>query len=82
MKENRDYLDIAAVSVKIFGKDGKLNESELDDLLEIALRDNTVDKNEVRVLSNILDKLKSYELSTDMRNKIRDFEHARGVSIL
>ena len=82
MSNNHDYLDIAAESVKIFGKDGKLDENELDRLLEIALRDHNVDKNEERVLSNILSKLKSYEISSNMRSKLRDFEHAHGVSIL
>ena len=82
MKENRDYLELAAEAVKIFGKDGKLDERELDRLLQIAQRDGRVDENEARVLGNILSKLKSYELSSDMRSKLRDFERAHGISIL
>lgn len=82
MNENRDYLELAAEAVRVFGNDGKLNEVELSRLLDIAKRDAIVDTNEVRVLTNIIGKVKSYELTTSMRQKIRDFEKTHNVSIL
>ena len=82
MKEDRNYLELAAEAVKVFGNDGKLDEMELSRLLDIAKRNATVDVNEARVLSNILGKVKSYELTNSMRDKIRDFEKTYKVSVL
>ena len=82
MKENRDYLELAAEAVKVFGNDGKLDEIELSRLLDLARRNAVVDANEERVLSNILGKVKSYELTSSMREKIRDFEKTYKVSVL
>lgn len=82
MKENRDYLELAAESVKVFGNDARLDEAELRRLLDMAARDGAVDSNEERVLRNILSKVKSYELTSAMRERIRDFEKTHNIKVM
>lgn len=82
MTKNMDYLELAYYSVQAFGNDGKLDEQELDKLLEIALRDGQVDEDETRVLSNIFSQLKSYEITTSMRDKVRTVERKYNINII
>lgn len=82
MNANRDHLEIAYHSVNAFGNDGKLDEQELDKLLKIAERDGIINEDETRILSNIFSKLKSYEISTTMREKIRNVEKKYDINII
>lgn len=82
MAKNMDYLELAYYSVQAFGNDGKLDEQELDKLLEIALRDGQVDEDETRVLSNIFSQLKSYEITASMRDKVRNVERKYNINII
>ena len=82
MKESRDHLELAYYSIQAFGNDGKLNERELDRLLDIAKRDGKVDENETRVLSNIFSKLKGHELTSTIQGKVREVEKKYGVDII
>lgn len=70
MAENRDYLEMAFRSINCFADDGKLDVAELDEILEIALRDGVVDDNEKRVLGNIISRLTPDELTSEMRSKV------------
>lgn len=82
MSTNRDHLEIAYHSVNAFANDGKLDERELDKLLGIAERDGVVNEDETRILSNIFSKLKTYEISTQMREKILAVERKYGIKII
>jgi hypothetical protein len=82
MNTNRDHLEIAYHSVNAFGNDGKLDEYELGKLLNIAERDGVVNEDETRILSNIFSKLKSYEISSQMREKVRNVEQKYGIKII
>lgn len=82
MNKNRDHLELAYYSVKAFGNNGKLDEHELDKLLEIAIRDGDVNEDETRILSNIFSKLKSYEITASMRSKVRDVEKKYNINII
>ncbi|GJM09230.1 MAG: hypothetical protein DHS20C11_15060 [Lysobacteraceae bacterium] len=82
MTGSRDHLELTYHSINVFSNDGKLDEYELDRLLDIAKKDGKVDENETRVLSNILSKLKSFELTYAMKKKIKEVEDKYGVDIL
>lgn len=79
MTENRDYLELAFRSIQCFSDDGQLQVSELQQLLDIALRDGVVDHNEKRVLRSILRRLTSEELNPEMLAKIRAAQAAMGI---
>ena len=78
-KENRDYLDMSFRSIACFADDGKLMPNELDELLEIALRDGEVDENEKRVLRNIFSRLTPEELSKEMVERIDEIRRKYDV---
>lgn len=69
--ESRDYLEMAFHSVQCFANDGKLLVDELDQILQIALRDGVVDDNEKRILRNIFSRLTPSELTQEMQDKIK-----------
>jgi len=68
--DNRDYLDLVFRSIHCFSNDGRLLPAELDELMQIALRDETVDANEKRVLGSIFAKLVPAELTPEMLEKV------------
>lgn len=65
-----DYLEISFRSIRCFSDDGKLDVNELNQLVDIALRDGAVDDEERRVLAKIISLLKEDELTTEMRGRI------------
>ncbi|WP_444995626.1 hypothetical protein [Aliikangiella sp. IMCC44359] len=67
MKESRDYLEMSFRSIECFTNDGKLDASELGKILEIAERDGVIDQNEIRVLQNIISKVKPHEIDDEMQ---------------
>lgn len=67
MAESRDYLELSFRSIECFSNDGVLQAKELRDLLMIAERDGEIDQNEVRVLRNIISKIKPSEVDEEMR---------------
>lgn len=50
----RSHHDIAIASIHVFTDDGRLDLTELEKLLALAVRDEVVDADEKRVLANIL----------------------------
>lgn len=68
--QNRDFLEISFRSIHCFSNDGKLDVHELNQLVDIALRDGAVDDEERRVLAKIISLLKEDELAPDMRARI------------
>ena len=82
MNTMKDYMEIAVNAVSAFGNAGKLDEIELDKLLGIAVRDNSLDEDEIRVLRNIFSRMKSHEFSFAMREKIHGIEREYSVSLL
>jgi hypothetical protein len=82
MPENRDYLELAYRSIYAFADDGRLDEDELDKLLEVALRDGIVDENETRVLRDIFSRLKGHEITQAMRDKVHAVEKKFNINII
>ena len=59
-------------SIECFSNDGKLDATELGKILEIAERDGEIDNNEIRVLRNIIAKIKPEEVDSAMKLKLEE----------
>lgn len=70
MNESRDYLELTFRSVSCFGNDGRLHAAELDELIGIAERDGRIDANEMRVLKNIIDRIRPDEIDAAMKSRL------------
>lgn len=71
MTESRDYLELTFRSIECFTNDGKLDAAELAKLLTIAERDGEIDQNEMRVLRNIISKIKPEEVDSAMQQQLQ-----------
>jgi hypothetical protein len=72
MTESRDYLEMTFRSIECFSNDGKLDAKELGKIFAIAEKDGVIDNNEIRVLRNIISKVKPDEVDETMRIKLRE----------
>jgi hypothetical protein len=72
MKEARDYLEMSFRSIQCFSNDGKLDAQELGKILELAEKDGKIDNNEMRVLQNIIARIKPHEVDEAMRTKMME----------
>lgn len=73
--ESRDYLEMSFQSISCFSDDGKLDAIELGKIFDIALRDGVIDNNEIRVLGQIIKRLKPEELNKEMLEKIAQIKN-------
>ena len=71
MHESRDYLEMTFRSIECFSNDGKLDAKELGEILKIAERDGSIDNNEIRVLKNIISKIKPDEIDPQMTRMLK-----------
>ncbi len=71
MSESRDYLEMTFRSIECFSNDGKLDAKELGQILRIAEKDGNIDQNEIRVLRNIISKIKPNEVDGDMKEILK-----------
>jgi hypothetical protein len=69
-KESRDYLEMSFRSVRLFADDGTFSAANLQEILDIALRDGAIDANEKRVLHGIVDRLRPDELTPEVKRKL------------
>lgn len=72
MKEPRDYLEMSFRSIECFSNDGKLDAEELGKILAIAEQDGVIDHNEIRVLNNIISRIKPEEVDAAMQAKLNE----------
>lgn len=72
MSESKDYLEMSFRSITCFTDDGKLDAKELGEILKIAERDGEIDQNEIRVLRNIISKVKPEEVDVAMKIKLQE----------
>jgi aspartate-semialdehyde dehydrogenase len=72
MSEPRDYLEMSFRSIQCFSNDGKLDAQELGKILDIAEQDGEIDQNEVRVLKNIISRIKPDEIDQAMEKKLKE----------
>lgn len=73
-KESRDYLEMTFKSINCFADDGKMDAVELGKIFDIARRDGVVDDNEKRVLRQIISRLNTAELDSDMLSKLEEIK--------
>lgn len=76
MSESRDYLEMTFHSINCFANDGTLDVEELNQIVNIALKDGVVDDNEKRVLSNIIGRLNKAELDGELLAKVDEVKKA------
>lgn len=72
MAEAKDYLEMSFRSIECFSNDGKLDAVELGSILNIAEKDGVIDQNEIRVLRNIISKVKPEEVDSEMKAKLEE----------
>jgi len=72
MTEARDYLEMSFQTIQCFSNDGRLDSHELGKILAIAEKDGVIDQNEIRVLRNIISRIKPYELDEALRKKMME----------
>ncbi len=72
MKDSKDHLEMSFRSIECFANDGKLDAEELGKIVEIAERDGEIDRNEIRVLRNIISKIRPHEIDSSMKAKLED----------
>ena len=70
MTESNDYLEMSFRSINCFANDGKLDVSELNEIVSVALRDGVVDENEKRVLGKIISRLNAKELQGELEQRV------------
>ncbi|MBF6024477.1 hypothetical protein [Lysobacter niastensis] len=80
-KESRDFLEMAFHSVRCFGDDGRLDATELGKILAIAERDGVTDANELRVLSNIIARIRPDEIDTAMKAQLTAIARKFGIQV-
>jgi 20S proteasome alpha/beta subunit len=72
MNKSNDFLEMTFRSINCFANDGKLDVSELNEIVGIALKDGVVDANEKRVLASIISKLNAEELVGELADKVAE----------
>lgn len=76
----KSYTEIAWSAIKVFSDDGTIDESELNFLLGLALRDKVVDDDEKRVLKSIFDRAESSKsLQPKVRERIQSVRAQHGI---
>lgn len=68
----RSHIELAYSSIRVFADDGKIDISELNFLLGIALKDNQVTDDEKRVLNNIFSRVDSSNASELVLDRIAE----------
>lgn len=75
-----DHLQLALAAIPAFVDDGRLSLEELEHLLALALRDQTIDDDERRVLANILDRAERDGVDADVRARIDEVRATHALS--
>ncbi len=78
MNESRDYLHLSFKSIECFANDGKLDADELGKLIAIAERDGVIDQNEIRVLRNIIARIRPEEVDAAMQQRLNELSRKIG----
>lgn len=66
------YFPVVAATVRVFADDGELDLRELDHLLEVAMRDGTIDPAERRVLITVLGEVSRRPMSAEMQGRVQE----------
>lgn len=74
------HLQLALASIPVFTDDGRLDQAELERLLEVAHSDGVVDEEERRVLENILRRAEAGGVDASTRERIERVRSELGLS--
>lgn len=74
-----DHLQLALAAIPAFVDDGRLSLEELEHLLALALRDQTIDDDERHVLANILDRAERDGVDEDVQARIDEVRSAHAL---
>jgi tellurite resistance protein len=66
----KSHIQMVLQSIDIFANDGKLDQTELAKLMELALRDGQIDAEERRVLNKIFEHAEKSGMDADVRAAI------------
>ena len=72
MTTNKDHIEMAFKSADAFADDGKLDARELSEIVDIAERDGLIDRDEIRVLRNIISRLDPSEVDRALKAKLAE----------
>ncbi|SDX81734.1 hypothetical protein [Lysobacter enzymogenes] len=79
MAQPKSHLVIALASIQVFTNDGTLDVAELQNLLDLALRDQTIDEDEKRVLGNIFKQAEFGSLDPEVQRRIAEARQQHGI---
>ncbi|NUO77101.1 MAG: hypothetical protein HOQ32_13920 [Lysobacter sp.] len=71
---------MALASIPVFTNDGELDAQEFDKLLALALRDQSIDDDEKRVLGNIFKQAELGELDANVKTRIAEARRLHGIA--
>ncbi len=80
MIKPHSYIEIAFESIKVFTDDGVLDAGEFGFLLGLALRDNSVDEDERRVLAKVFSQAELGTLTPVVRERIAEARALHNIS--
>ncbi|MBN7135027.1 hypothetical protein A7A76_09680 [Lysobacter enzymogenes] len=80
MAQPKSHLVIALASIQVFSNDGTLDVAELQNLLDLALRDDTIDEDEKRVLGNIFKQAELGPLDPEVQRRIAQARQQHGIA--
>ena len=79
MAQPKSHLVIALASIQVFTNDGTLDVTELQNLLDLALRDDVIDDDEKRVLGNIFKQAELGTLDPEVQSRIAQARQQHGI---
>jgi len=79
MAQPKSHLVIALASIQVFTNDGTLDLAELQNLLDLALRDDVIDDDEKRVLGNIFKQAELGQLDPEVQARIAQARQQHGI---
>lgn len=72
MPKDSRYVQIAFSIQKMLENNGKLDHKELDELIELALKDEEIDEDERRILHLIFRQLEPKDVASDAWDKLQE----------
>ncbi|NZA26312.1 hypothetical protein H0E84_07930 [Luteimonas sp. SJ-92] len=79
MNTGHSHLDIALGAIPVFTDDGRMDATELQRLLDLALRDARVDEDEKRVLDNVFRRAEQAGVTPDVAERIAQARRQHGI---
>ncbi|UXI68158.1 hypothetical protein [Tahibacter amnicola] len=81
MVEPKSHIEIAFRSINVFADDGQLDVGEINFLLGLALRDQTIDDDERRVLAKVFSEAEKSALPPAVQTRIDEVRRKHGVPV-